>query len=106
LTKGNANNPAAAALHGETEIKTMLERLQVISDPVRFTILTLLKDEEMAAGHIASHFPQMTRPAVSQHLRILKDQGLLWERRHGTRRLYRLRRKALYDVYQFLELSF
>lgn len=81
----------------------MLERMQAIGDPTRFTILQLVKESELTAGSIAGHFPAMTRPAVSQHLRVLKESGLLWERREGTKRLYRLRRKGLYDIYKFLE---
>lgn len=81
----------------------ILERMQAIGDPTRFTILQLVREGELTAGSIAGHFPGMTRPAVSQHLRVLRESGLLWERREGTKRLYRLRRKGLYDVYKFLE---
>ena len=81
----------------------MLGRMQIVSDPVRYKILKLVKNGELAAGQIAKNFPDITRPAVSQHLRVLKEHGLLWERRDGTKRLYRLRRKGLYEVYKFLE---
>ncbi len=81
----------------------MLEKIQAISDPTRFAILELLRDQEMPAGKIATHFPSISRPAVSQHLRILKHNNLLWERREGTKRIYRLRPKGFYDIYQFLE---
>jgi DNA-binding transcriptional ArsR family regulator len=81
----------------------MLSRLVVISDQTRYAILRLLKDQELPAGEIALSFPNLTRPAISQHLRQLKASGLLWERREGTKRLYRLRRKGLYDIYKFLE---
>lgn len=82
----------------------MLDRIQVISDPTRFAILGLLKENEYSAGEIARHFAdKMSRPAISQHLRILKDHSLIWERRKGTKRLYRLRTKGMYDLYRFLE---
>jgi len=81
----------------------MLRNIQAISDPTRFAILELLRDRELPAGKIAAHFPHISRPAVSQHLRILKDCKLLWERREGTKRLYRLRRKGFYDIYMFME---
>jgi DNA-binding transcriptional ArsR family regulator len=62
--------------------------LRAIADPSRRTILRLVRDRELPAGEIARHFP-LSRPAVSQHLRVLKDAGLLVERRDAQRRLYR-----------------
>jgi DNA-binding transcriptional ArsR family regulator len=56
----------------------------------------------MAAGDIAAHFA-VTRPAISQHLTILKDAGLLSERRAGARRLYRARPEELAGLRAFLE---
>ena len=56
----------------------------------------------MAAGDIATHFA-VTRPAISQHLTILKDVGLLTERRAGARRLYRARPEELAELKSFLE---
>lgn len=50
---------------------------------------------ELAAGAIADRFREVSRPAISQHLRVLRDAGLLHERRDGTRRLYRARRERL-----------
>ncbi len=81
----------------------MIKHMQALSDPTRFAILELLRDKELPAGKIAEHFPSISRPAVSQHIRILKDCNLLWERREGTKRLYRLRRKGFYDIYRFME---
>ena len=57
---------------------------------------------ELSAGRIASHF-EVTRPAISQHLRVLKEAGLLTERRLGTRRLYRARPEGLTELRAFLE---
>lgn len=55
----------------------------------------------MAAGEIAAHFA-VTRPAISQHLTVLKEAGLIVERRDGTRRLYRTRPEALAELRAFL----
>ena len=76
--------------------------LKAIAAPRRRRILTLVRDEELSAGEIASHF-DVTRPAVSQHLNVLKEAGLVSERRNGTRRLYRARPEGLADLKAFLE---
>ena len=76
--------------------------LKAIAAPRRRQILTLVREEELSAGEIASHF-DVTRPAVSQHLNVLKEAGLVSERRNGTRRLYRARPEGLADLKVFLE---
>jgi DNA-binding transcriptional ArsR family regulator len=76
--------------------------LKAIAEPTRRRILTLVRDGELSAGEIASHF-EVTRPAVSQHLTVLKEAGLVHERRNGTRRLYSVRPEGLADVKAFLE---
>ena len=76
--------------------------LKAIAAEPRRRILALVRDGELSAGEIASHF-DVTRPAVSQHLNVLKEAGLVSERRNGTRRLYRARPEALADLKQFLE---
>jgi DNA-binding transcriptional ArsR family regulator len=76
--------------------------LKAIAAPTRRHILTLVRDEELSAGEIASHF-DVTRPAVSQHLNVLKEAGLVSERRNGTRRLYRARPEGLAELKDFLE---
>lgn len=81
----------------------MSDALQAFADPTRLAILKMICETEMPAGKIAEAFPQMTRPAVSQHLRVLRETGLVWERKQGTKRLYRIRRKGLYAIYQELE---
>ena len=75
--------------------------LAAIAEPNRRAILQLVSQREMPAGEIAAQF-DVTRPAVSQHLTILKDLGLLDERRDGTRRLYRLRPEGLAELRAFL----
>ena len=76
--------------------------LRAIAAPHRRRILALVRDEELAAGEIAAHF-DVTRPAVSQHLNVLKEAGLVSERRNGTRRLYRARPEGLAELRDFLE---
>lgn len=76
--------------------------LRAIAEPRRRTILRLVGSEEMSAGEIASHF-EITRPAISQHLTVLKGAGLLTERREGTRRLYRVRPEGLAGLRSFLD---
>jgi DNA-binding transcriptional ArsR family regulator len=76
--------------------------LQALSAPRRREILRLVRDRELAAGEIAAHF-DVTRPAISQHLTVLKDAGLLAERREGVRRIYRARPDGLADVRAYLE---
>src|SRR5213082_1184504 len=68
--------------------------LKAIAEPTRRHILVLVRGGERSAGEIASHF-DVTRPAVSQHLTVLKDAGLITERRDGTRRLYSANPQAL-----------
>jgi len=77
------------------------EVLAAIAEPNRREILRLVADQELAAGEIATHF-SVTRPAISQHLTVLKDVGLLVERREGTRRLYRLRPEGLAELRAYL----
>lgn len=77
--------------------------LRAVADPTRRTILGLVRDDELPAGEIAEHFRTMSRPAVSQHLRVLEDAGLVAVRPDGNRRLYRLRREGLRDAAEFLD---
>ncbi|HEX6208350.1 MAG TPA: metalloregulator ArsR/SmtB family transcription factor [Actinomycetota bacterium] len=65
-----------------------------ISSPRRRDILRLVWDRELAAGEIAAHF-DVSWPAISQNLNVLRRAGLVTERRDGRRRLYRADRKAL-----------
>lgn len=69
----------------------MFEAIQAMAEPNRLAILQMVRRREMPAGEIARKFKGITRPAVSQHLRVLKNAGLIVERREGTRRIYSLR---------------
>jgi DNA-binding transcriptional ArsR family regulator len=76
--------------------------LNALADPRRRAILRLLRDIERPSGEIAAHFPDVTGPAISQHLRVLREAGLLAERRSGTRRLYRARPEGLRELRAWL----
>ena len=73
-----------------------------IADPTRRAILQRLAAGDMAVGHIAAAFP-ISRPAVSKHLRILRQAALVQEERHGRQRMYRLNAQPLRDVDHWLE---
>jgi DNA-binding transcriptional ArsR family regulator len=73
-----------------------------ISEPRRREILELIRERELPAGEIAARF-DVTRPTISQHLTVLKNAGLLSERREGTRRLYRARPEGLAELQSFLD---
>ena len=79
-----------------------MEAARALAEPRRRDILHLVRDDELSAGAIASHF-DVSRPAISQHLRVLKDAGLLDERRDGTRRLYRVRPEGFAELSEFLD---
>lgn len=72
----------------------MQATLEAVSNPQRRKILRLVWDGELASRDIASHF-DVTWQAVSHNLRVLKEAGLVAERREGTRRLYRAQRERL-----------
>jgi DNA-binding transcriptional ArsR family regulator len=76
--------------------------IRALAESRRRRILELVRDGELTAGEIASTF-DVSRPAVSQHLTVLKQAGLLAERREGTRRLYRARAEGLADVREFID---
>ncbi len=76
--------------------------LKAIAEPRRRDILRLVRDRELSAGEIATHF-EITRPAISQHVGVLKRSGLISERREGPRRLYRARPEGLADLRAFLD---
>lgn len=76
--------------------------LKAIAEPRRQAILRLVHDHERTAGEIADSF-DVSRPAISQHLRVLKEAGLVSERRDGTKRYYRARPETVEELRRFLE---
>lgn len=75
---------------------------KALAEPTRREILRLVGPGEMTAGDIAARF-EVTRPAISQHLRVLREAGLVEERREGTRRWYRARPDGLSELKESLE---
>src|SRR3954465_12860393 len=73
-----------------------------LGDPPRRRILSLLGDRDLSVAEIASELP-ISRPAVSRHLRLLKDAGLVAEEPEGTRRIYRLQQEGVDAVRAYLE---
>jgi DNA-binding transcriptional ArsR family regulator len=80
----------------------MEQALRAIADPGRRRILALVRDGERSAGTIAAEF-DVSWSAVSQHLRVLREAGLVSERREGTKRFYRARPEGLHEVREFLD---
>jgi len=74
---------------------------RALADPTRRQIMRLVANQELSAGEIASHF-KTTRPAISQHLQVLRAAGLLAEKRDGNRRLYRMEIAAVETVIEDL----
>ncbi len=77
--------------------------IAALADPTRRGALRLVRDAELSAGEIAAAFPAISRPAVSQHLRVLIDAGLVTVRRDGNRRLYRATAEALAPVSAYID---
>jgi DNA-binding transcriptional ArsR family regulator len=72
-----------------------------ISDPTRRSILDLLLEKEsLTAGEIASAIPQISRPAVSKHLRVLRESGLVKEKAIGRERHYRINPEPFRFLYE------
>lgn len=77
--------------------------LKALAEPQRIAVLRLVHAQELPAGEIAAHF-KTSRQAISQHLKLMTDAGLLELRRDGTRRLYRIRQQAFGDLRTFLDI--
>ena len=76
--------------------------LAVLADPTRQVILERLSDGPLAVGQLAQGLP-VSRPAVSQHLKVLNDAGLVFDHEDGTRRLYQVDPAALAMVRDHLD---
>jgi len=77
--------------------------LRTLGEPRRLEIVRLVWSHEMAASEIAEHFPDVTRSAISQHLRVLRENGVVSERREGTRRLYAVNHFEIVKLRAFLD---
>jgi DNA-binding transcriptional ArsR family regulator len=76
--------------------------MDALGDPTRRAIFERLRSGPRAVGEIADELP-VSRPAVSQHLRVLKEAGLVTERRNGTRRLYRVDPDGLAELRDYFD---
>jgi DNA-binding transcriptional ArsR family regulator len=74
-----------------------------VAEPTRRAVLDLLAQRERSAGELVAAFPTLTQPAVSRHLRILRESQLVEVRSHGTRRIYTLRPAALAELDRWLD---
>ncbi len=79
-----------------------MEALAALADPTRRELVALLARGELAAGELAARFP-VSRPAVSRHLRVLREAGLVHSRVAGRRRLYTLDPRPLRELDDWLE---
>ena len=80
-----------------------MDALQILGAPRRRELLRLTWDREISAGELHRSFDDVTFGAISQHLRVLAEAGLVDVRRDGRRRLYRARKEALGELRAFLE---
>ena len=77
------------------------EAFQALSDPNRRAIVELLRDGPRSVGELSEELP-ISRPAVSRHLRLLREAGLVTEESHGTRNIYRLHDEGIEAVQAYL----
>lgn len=80
----------------------MTNAFTALADPTRRTIFERVAAQPSAVGALAAELP-VSRPAVSQHLRVLKDAGLVVDEAHGTRRVYRVRQEGLAELRAYLD---
>ena len=76
--------------------------LSALADPTRRAVFEKLRAGPVSVGDIAAHLP-VSRPAVSQHLKVLKDAGLVQEERAGTRRIYSADGAALGELRTYID---
>jgi DNA-binding transcriptional ArsR family regulator len=75
-----------------------MDTFSAVADPTRRAMLDLLVEHERSAGELVSAFPDISQPAVSKHLRILKDAGLVNMRVHAQQRIYTLQPRGLAEL--------
>jgi DNA-binding transcriptional ArsR family regulator len=81
----------------------MIEKvIHAIAEPRRREILNLVKDRELTSSAIASHF-EISAPAISQHLKVLEESGVVVVRRAGTKRYYSIRREGFAEIKQYID---
>ena len=83
-------------------MQTYGDAIEALGDATRRAVFERLGERPMAVGELAAGLP-VSRPAVSQHLRVLKDAGLVSERREGTRRIYSVEPDGVAELRQYFE---
>jgi DNA-binding transcriptional ArsR family regulator len=78
------------------------EQLAALADPTRLAVFERLAKRPSAVQEIADHFP-VSRPAISQHLRVLKNAGLVLDEAVGNRRIYRVNPSGIEDIRAYFE---
>jgi DNA-binding transcriptional ArsR family regulator len=81
---------------------TAARAMDALGDPTRRAVFELLQGGEQSVGELAARLP-VSRPAVSQHLRVLKEAELVDERKEGTRRLYHIDPRGLAEVRAYFD---
>jgi DNA-binding transcriptional ArsR family regulator len=81
----------------------VVDVFEAVAEPTRRSVLDLLARRERSAGELVAAFPALTQPAVSRHLRILRESRLVDVRAEGTRRMYSLRPDALAELDRWLD---
>jgi DNA-binding transcriptional ArsR family regulator len=79
-----------------------MDVFEAVAEPTRRAVLDLLVRRERSAGELVAAFPALTQPAVSRHLRVLRESQLVDVRADGTRRVYSLRPEALAELDRWL----
>ncbi len=80
---------------------SITECLKALADPTRLAIVTRLRSGELSVHEVADEFP-MSRPAISKHLRILREAGLVAERAAGRERIYAMEMEPLHSIRNWL----
>jgi DNA-binding transcriptional ArsR family regulator len=80
-----------------------MDIFEAVAEPTRRTVLDLLAARERSAGELVAAFPTLTQPAVSRHLRILRESHLVDVRADGTRRMYTIKPAALAELDRWLD---
>ncbi len=94
---------ASMVIHNQTVISLdsytlNMDAFSAIADPTRRAMLDMLAERSRSAGDIVNAFPKISQPAVSKHLRILRDAGLVSVQVHAQQRIYSLEPKALAEL--------
>ncbi len=80
-----------------------MDVFEAVAEPTRRAVLDLLAGRERSAGELVAAFPALTQPAVSRHLRVLRESQLVDVRADGTRRMYSIKPAAMAELDRWLD---